>query len=780
MLFLSLSPHVIYPMILSVRLLNWRSHHDTTLQFRKGTNLLVGIMGSGKSSVLDGISFALFGTFPALERRKLKLEDLLRLNENEGKVSLEFEWEGKSYRAERVLTKTKRNTSSSASLFKDGLLLESGTKAVTAYIEQLIGVDYDLFTRAIYSEQNNTDYFLNLDPRRRKQEIDTLLGLDRFEDARTNIISVINRIRSNRKLLEERFSSERMKELESKEAELQKNTDDLAARQKLAADALATEKAKQSDYEKKFKELREKKERFEAGTKEQHHLTGSLESIKRELEGKEVSEEKFLAEKQEHEKTTAERSSLLEKSRKADTDYSALSKEAGQFESRIKSLEDAARRITHMKDSLAKSLDGKTVDGLKTEADSLEKELISLNSEKGSLQNRIKETEEVLHTLKPGSAECPLCGSELTEEHSKQITEEKNKLVAETQERIRKIEAELPQKKSLRDTILRRIKEAELATEQIAALTKEQNELPELVGKRKALDEKLKTASSEKTELGKKAEELSEKIQKQAVSVNRYKALLEKKKELLSIENKLESVNTMLKTLVFDEKTFEQSRQLLEDSRIKYERVSSESNALAKELESTKQMIPLVKKELESLQATEKEIKSNSALEEELSLFRQALLETQTSLRASLTDAINSAMGEVWTIFYPYQNYPALRLEVTEKDYLFQVYDGASWRPLESIASGGERASAALTLRVALAMVLTPSLSWLILDEPTHNLDREAVLLLSETLQLKVPEVVNQTFVITHEEALMGSEFASSYRLKRDKEHNGPTKAEEM
>ena len=40
-----------------------------------------------------------------------------------------------------------------------------------------------------------------------------------------------------------------------------------------------------------------------------------------------------------------------------------------------------------------------------------------------------------------------------------------------------------------------------------------------------------------------------------------------------------------------------------------------------------------------------------------------------------------------------------------------------------------------------------------------------------------MPEVVCQTFVITHDEAFMGSEFASSYRLERDKERNGETKS---
>jgi DNA repair exonuclease SbcCD ATPase subunit len=56
-----------------VTLQNWRSHKDTKLDFSKGTNMLVGIMGSGKSSVLEAICFALYGTFPALARKRVKL-----------------------------------------------------------------------------------------------------------------------------------------------------------------------------------------------------------------------------------------------------------------------------------------------------------------------------------------------------------------------------------------------------------------------------------------------------------------------------------------------------------------------------------------------------------------------------------------------------------------------------------------------------------------------------------------------------------------------------------
>ncbi|MBI5047070.1 SMC family ATPase, partial [Candidatus Micrarchaeota archaeon] len=204
-------------MLTSIRLINWRSHANTLLEFRKGTNLLVGIMGAGKSSVLEGITFALFGTFPALERRKLKLEDIVRLNEASAHVTLTFEWCGLTYRVVRTIEKSKKSTSSTAEIFKNDSLVETGPTAVSSYLSQLLGLDSDLFTRAIYSEQNNIDHFLNLDPRKRKQELDALLGLDKFEDARTNIVSVISRVKTKRLTMDEEFNRHNLSELEVKE-----------------------------------------------------------------------------------------------------------------------------------------------------------------------------------------------------------------------------------------------------------------------------------------------------------------------------------------------------------------------------------------------------------------------------------------------------------------------------------------------------------------------------------------------------------------------------------
>ena len=196
------------------------------------------------------------------------------------------------------------------------------------------------------------------------------------------------------------------------------------------------------------------------------------------------------------------------------------------------------------------------------------------------------------------------------------------------------------------------------------------------------------------------------------------------------------------------------------------------------QLRDAREFLGLAASERSEMEAIEKEASRLLKLEEELAIYRNALLETQAALRQEVIEAINSAMNGIWQLVYPYRDYRGLRLAADEKGYAFEIYD-SEWRPAE-LASGGERASIALAFRIALASVLTPNMSLLVLDEPTHNLDKEAVAVLAHALQDNLPELVEQSFIITHDEGLMGSEFASTYRLGRDKGASSGTIVEEV
>jgi exonuclease SbcC len=81
----------------SINLTNIRSYIDETIEFPLGTSLFEGDMGSGKSSILMAIEFALFGLGSE------KGSGLLRIGKKEGSVSLEFEVDGNEYKVFRSL-----------------------------------------------------------------------------------------------------------------------------------------------------------------------------------------------------------------------------------------------------------------------------------------------------------------------------------------------------------------------------------------------------------------------------------------------------------------------------------------------------------------------------------------------------------------------------------------------------------------------------------------------------------------------------------------------------
>ena len=93
-------------MITQLELVNWRTHSETKLEFGKGTNVIIGVMGSGKSSIVNAICYSLFGTFPALKNRSVSLEEVIMNKPNMQsftQTKIEFTCEEKKYRVERII-----------------------------------------------------------------------------------------------------------------------------------------------------------------------------------------------------------------------------------------------------------------------------------------------------------------------------------------------------------------------------------------------------------------------------------------------------------------------------------------------------------------------------------------------------------------------------------------------------------------------------------------------------------------------------------------------------
>src|SRR5512137_1305076 len=84
-----------------LKIKNIRSYKEQEIEFPEGSTLLMGDIGSGKTSVLLAIEFALFGLQPGQ-----KGNSLMRNNENEASVILEFEVDENQVTIERSLKKS--------------------------------------------------------------------------------------------------------------------------------------------------------------------------------------------------------------------------------------------------------------------------------------------------------------------------------------------------------------------------------------------------------------------------------------------------------------------------------------------------------------------------------------------------------------------------------------------------------------------------------------------------------------------------------------------------
>ena len=73
-------------MIRNVELVDFLAHSDTKLEFDSGATVFVGENGAGKSSIIDAITFSLFG-----EHTRKNNKGLIRRGANQGFAKNEFE-----------------------------------------------------------------------------------------------------------------------------------------------------------------------------------------------------------------------------------------------------------------------------------------------------------------------------------------------------------------------------------------------------------------------------------------------------------------------------------------------------------------------------------------------------------------------------------------------------------------------------------------------------------------------------------------------------------------
>ncbi len=144
---------------------------------------IFGSVGSGKSTILEAVSFALFGQSERLNARDNRNYNMMNLKSNELKIDFEFTSCGETY---RFMVQGRRNSKK----FEDVKKLER-----TAYhlkngewesipedsAEEITGLNYNNFHRTIIIPQGKFQEFLQLGSKERTDMLRELFNLNKFE-----------------------------------------------------------------------------------------------------------------------------------------------------------------------------------------------------------------------------------------------------------------------------------------------------------------------------------------------------------------------------------------------------------------------------------------------------------------------------------------------------------------------------------------------------------------------------------------------------------------------
>jgi len=785
-------------LITRVRLKNFRSHLDSELVFSTGTNALLGHLGSGKTSVLEGICFGLFGTTPLLQSKKLKLNDLITnkpMIQNRAEVEVSFQIAEKVYSVKRVIERNKGTTYSE--LRENGKLVEApNTQRVTELVEKILKVNFELFSKAIYSEQNALDYFLTIPRGQRMKKMDELLMINKFEEARANCITLENKIIERKvgkeSIIEQIDVEQLQKSINEIKESLQTRMQEAEELKKILEN-VTVEKVK---LEKEVSEIKSLRDQLEVLKREEKGISAAIEEVsnnlkflERSLKGVKYEEvEKKIKEVTHFVKEVED--TLLEKSKSYQKLQAQLSKTKAERDALKKELTRLEREVsekTRIKEEFEayqKSISEDLEKDVKTKKELLEKVIGSAEAARA----RMQDLNDSLVQISSLGGKCPVCESKLTPAKKRMlIKQRKAKILAlkeeleELMKKKKETEAELLQLEEARKKLEEMKKELEdfdslkieLENNRSIYLVLTENEekvrkeLANLEKELASLQEKYKIASEDRQKLEMLMFQLNDYMEKS----KRISELISQKEKymtkIMEIEKKLEGVDLGKKEKEFMELVGKERELVTKISGI--ENVIKEREIRLKDLEKTLHTVEKEKREIEKLEKIIRELK----------IFEKALTEVQSQLRKEFVTSVNHTMNKLWSTLYPYRDFEGIRLNIEEGDYVLQLFSrSGGWTNVEGFVSGGERSIACLALRIALALVLAPQLRIAFLDEPSHNLDSKSLSELAVTLRERVGEFLDQVILITHQEELIDAVTGKSYRLERDKVMDGVTKVE--
>lgn len=450
---------------------------------------ITGANGAGKSSILDAITWVMFG------KARARDDQIINQQSDTAIVSLDFKYEHQNYRIRR--TKQIEKAMVLEFYIRDPetndwrSLTEHSVTETQKRIISTLKMDYNTFTNASFFLQGKADQFTQLPPGERKEVLSNILGLEIWEEYLEKAREIRKNLEMEQKSIELTIAnilSELALEAQS-QTKLSEEENQLETKRKL--------KSSQNNLLNQAIQLEKAKEKIE---NQIFQLEADINKIDERIKKYKQQEDKALSELSIHENFLKNTKSIEEKyekwqlmrqdleewnnkfslfhttslklnalNQKINDELNQLNNKKGTFEkilyeineyeTQIPELEKEFVKLTKQQEDLERTIEQKHT--LQDEKLSIQKEisenqlsidhLTKLNDEK---RNKLKE-------FRGAGPECPFCMQPLTkehrekyeklvieeglnrkkyiEEHQKEITGQKEKL-AEIENKLHKIE----------------------------------------------------------------------------------------------------------------------------------------------------------------------------------------------------------------------------------------------------------------------------------------------------------------------------------------------------
>lgn len=142
-----------------------------------------GSNGAGKSSLLDAITWALFG------QARRRDDAVINSHSTSAEVIYDFQYENNLYRVQRIKPRDKSTVLEFLICTPDGEwkpLTEKSMRETEGRIAATLRMDYDTFINSSFLMQGHADQFAQQRPNDRKKVLSSILGLEIWEEYRTN------------------------------------------------------------------------------------------------------------------------------------------------------------------------------------------------------------------------------------------------------------------------------------------------------------------------------------------------------------------------------------------------------------------------------------------------------------------------------------------------------------------------------------------------------------------------------------------------------------------